>query len=344
LGVDSQKAELLAISWAMEAAARTAKSLHQEEWAARNHRTKPWLRVYVISDSRNALQAIGRYIDYNDTDTCGFSLATFYDLMSPLNELHKRKVCVELRWGPAHVGLYGNERADLAAGDIRRLIQVLQPTRRPWLEYEVFPKQEIQAGINEVIKNRKRRRSSGDEIGEESPPKKRTRTRTRARKKATQQGDGGEDEVVIPTSGYVSNREADTALLQVVPASGPRSPTCVRSANYGTSTASPKQRRKLVNTLPPSLPYCARPPPHLCHTQTLHNSAEMATATGHASTSTATYGDCVTALRTSLSFLESSVNTLGDGVSDFPRLTHVLKTARVRNALHHHLTSTEFTN
>ncbi|KAI3318872.1 DASH complex subunit Spc19 [Xylariaceae sp. AK1471] len=54
----------------------------------------------------------------------------------------------------------------------------------------------------------------------------------------------------------------------------------------------------------------------------------MATATGHTSTSTASYGDCVTALRTSLSFLESSVNTLGDGVSDFPRLMNVLKTAR----------------
>ena len=49
-----------------------------------------------------------------------------------------------------------------------------------------------------------------------------------------------------------------------------------------------------------------------------------------ASTSTASYGDCVAALRTSLSFLESSVNTLDNGVSDFPRLVSVLKTARVR--------------
>ncbi|KAI8632698.1 Spc19-domain-containing protein [Xylariaceae sp. FL1651] len=53
----------------------------------------------------------------------------------------------------------------------------------------------------------------------------------------------------------------------------------------------------------------------------------MATATG---TNTASYGDCVAALRTSLSFLESSVNTLGNGVSDFPRLMNVLKTTRVR--------------
>lgn len=51
------------------------------------------------------------------------------------------------------------------------------------------------------------------------------------------------------------------------------------------------------------------------------------------STQTATtssgYGDCVASLRTSLTFLESSVNTLGNGVSDFPRLVSVLKTVRV---------------
>ncbi|TPX11066.1 uncharacterized protein E0L32_007927 [Thyridium curvatum] len=41
-----------------------------------------------------------------------------------------------------------------------------------------------------------------------------------------------------------------------------------------------------------------------------------------------TYGDCVASLRTSLSFLESSVNTLGNGVADFPRLVSVLKTVR----------------
>ncbi|GAP87198.1 putative mitotic spindle biogenesis protein [Rosellinia necatrix] len=51
----------------------------------------------------------------------------------------------------------------------------------------------------------------------------------------------------------------------------------------------------------------------------------MATSTG---ANTATYGDCVAALRTSLTFLESSVTTLGSGVSDFPRLMGVLKTAR----------------
>ncbi|KAI0509656.1 putative mitotic spindle biogenesis protein Spc19 [Xylaria bambusicola] len=46
------------------------------------------------------------------------------------------------------------------------------------------------------------------------------------------------------------------------------------------------------------------------------------------STNTASYADCVAALRTSLSFLESSVNTIGGGVADFPRLAGVLKTAR----------------
>ncbi|KAI0870208.1 DASH complex subunit Spc19 [Hypoxylon argillaceum] len=54
----------------------------------------------------------------------------------------------------------------------------------------------------------------------------------------------------------------------------------------------------------------------------------MSTATGLASTNTASYGDCVSALRTSLSFLSSSVATLESGVSDFPRLMGVLKTAR----------------
>ncbi|KAI1109461.1 DASH complex subunit Spc19 [Nemania sp. NC0429] len=56
----------------------------------------------------------------------------------------------------------------------------------------------------------------------------------------------------------------------------------------------------------------------------------MSTSTAHATGSmgTATYGDCVAALRTSLSLLESSVATLGSGVSDFPRLMGVLKTAR----------------
>ena len=39
----------------------------------------------------------------------------------------------------------------------------------------------------------------------------------------------------------------------------------------------------------------------------------------------------MSSLRTSLSFLESSVNTLGNGVEDFPRLSSVLKTVRVRH-------------
>lgn len=41
------------------------------------------------------------------------------------------------------------------------------------------------------------------------------------------------------------------------------------------------------------------------------------------------YSDCVSSLRTSLKFLESSVETLDNGVSDFPRLVNVLKTVRV---------------
>ncbi|KAM6520768.1 DASH complex subunit spc19 [Fusarium solani] len=43
----------------------------------------------------------------------------------------------------------------------------------------------------------------------------------------------------------------------------------------------------------------------------------------------ATYSDCVSSLRTSLKFLESSVETLDNGVSDFPRLVNVLKTVRI---------------
>ncbi|KAI1662920.1 DASH complex subunit Spc19 [Daldinia decipiens] len=52
----------------------------------------------------------------------------------------------------------------------------------------------------------------------------------------------------------------------------------------------------------------------------------MATTT--TSTNAATYGDCVAALRSSLSFLESSVSTLGTGVADYPRLVNVLKSVR----------------
>ncbi|PWI68061.1 hypothetical protein PCL_02462 [Purpureocillium lilacinum] len=47
------------------------------------------------------------------------------------------------------------------------------------------------------------------------------------------------------------------------------------------------------------------------------------------SSSSASYADCVSSLRTSLQFLESSVQTLDDGVSDFPRLINVLKSVRV---------------
>ncbi|KAJ4386592.1 DASH complex subunit spc19 [Gnomoniopsis smithogilvyi] len=40
------------------------------------------------------------------------------------------------------------------------------------------------------------------------------------------------------------------------------------------------------------------------------------------------YSDCVASLRTSLTLLESSVDTLATGVADFPRLGSVLKTVR----------------
>ncbi|PSR87247.1 DASH complex subunit Spc19 [Coniella lustricola] len=44
--------------------------------------------------------------------------------------------------------------------------------------------------------------------------------------------------------------------------------------------------------------------------------------------SSSNYSDCVASLRNSVSLLESSVNTLGSGVADFPRLSIVLKTVR----------------
>lgn len=46
------------------------------------------------------------------------------------------------------------------------------------------------------------------------------------------------------------------------------------------------------------------------------------------------YGDCVASLRTSLTLLESSVDTLGSGVADLPRLSSVLKTVRVCDTSH----------
>ncbi|KAH6605237.1 hypothetical protein Trco_006944 [Trichoderma cornu-damae] len=42
----------------------------------------------------------------------------------------------------------------------------------------------------------------------------------------------------------------------------------------------------------------------------------------------ATYADCVDSLRTSLKFLEASVDTIDRGVSDLPRLVSVLKAVR----------------
>jgi DASH complex subunit SPC19 len=47
------------------------------------------------------------------------------------------------------------------------------------------------------------------------------------------------------------------------------------------------------------------------------------------SQTTSSYADCVATLRTSLSFLESSVTALHTGVADYPRLGHVLKSVRV---------------
>lgn len=41
------------------------------------------------------------------------------------------------------------------------------------------------------------------------------------------------------------------------------------------------------------------------------------------------YADCVDQLRSALTLLDSSVNTLGAGVEDFPRLVSVLKSVRV---------------
>ncbi|KZL85958.1 mitotic spindle biogenesis protein [Colletotrichum incanum] len=41
-----------------------------------------------------------------------------------------------------------------------------------------------------------------------------------------------------------------------------------------------------------------------------------------------TYADCVTSLRSSLNFLQSSVTALDAGVSDFPRLSSVLRPTR----------------
>jgi hypothetical protein len=55
-----------------------------------------------------------------------------------------------------------------------------------------------------------------------------------------------------------------------------------------------------------------------------------AMATTPSAPGTASYADCVSSLRSSLNFLESSVETLDGGVSDFPRLIKALKTVRVR--------------
>ncbi|KAH6885414.1 DASH complex subunit Spc19 [Thelonectria olida] len=51
-------------------------------------------------------------------------------------------------------------------------------------------------------------------------------------------------------------------------------------------------------------------------------------ATSTAANNLSTYSDCVSSLRSSLKFLESSVETLDNGVSDLPRLNAVLKTVR----------------
>lgn len=43
---------------------------------------------------------------------------------------------------------------------------------------------------------------------------------------------------------------------------------------------------------------------------------------------------CVSSLRTSMQQLESSINILDSGVSDYPRLAKVLQTTRVSSASH----------
>lgn len=55
----------------------------------------------------------------------------------------------------------------------------------------------------------------------------------------------------------------------------------------------------------------------------------MATMSCPHSPAPSNYSDCVASLRTSVALLESSVNTLGNGVADYPRLSSVLKTVRV---------------
>lgn len=55
----------------------------------------------------------------------------------------------------------------------------------------------------------------------------------------------------------------------------------------------------------------------------------MATMSYPHSPAPSNYSDCVASLRTSVALLESSVNTLGNGVTDYPRLSSVLKTVRV---------------
>ena len=62
-----------------------------------------------------------------------------------------------------------------------------------------------------------------------------------------------------------------------------------------------------------------------------------------ATSASPSYSECVSSLRTSLNFLESSVETLNNGVSDFPRLVKVLKTVRV-SIKRHPITSGSLTN
>ncbi|KAI3318871.1 hypothetical protein HD806DRAFT_539897 [Xylariaceae sp. AK1471] len=191
LGVNNDQAELLAINLAMKAAVRTAKSLREEKWANDDHRTAPWMSIHINSDSKRALCAIGEYIDYNEAETCGFNLTTFYDLMSPLNELHELKVCVELRWGPGHIGLDGNERADQEARGVRQLMEVLQPTRQPLLQYQMFSKRAIRDAILKLREGRKRKLVTANETAEEKPPIKKTRNRTGLHKRAKHEGEKG---------------------------------------------------------------------------------------------------------------------------------------------------------
>ncbi|KAI0118227.1 Spc19-domain-containing protein [Nemania sp. FL0031] len=96
----------------------------------------------------------------------------------------------------------------------------------------------------------------------------------------------------------------------------------------GSGRSSPYHKSFPFSTAPPPPTDLVTPTPTIRRQSHPQSNATPNLATGLMSSNTASYGDCVSALRASLSFLESSVTTLESGVSDFPRLMSVLKTAR----------------